>query len=193
MEDVVVEPEAPYKGLRDREQKPGMGLRRLIRDAEFSSRQRKAREVNRQRGVQLATEYLKCGSLEAAVERVFPDLKGHRLHSKCQAIAQTAWFRRCLDDVMREIQPFTALSPVWILNRMKMEAVRAKKASDRIRALELIAKHLGMFIERKEIRSLRVDLSQMPRARLLQIVKERFIPEAEALPESPPESPRCPQ
>jgi hypothetical protein len=66
----------------------------------------------------------------------------------------------------------------WVLRKLRMNAVMAMRAGDRAaanRSIELIGKHLGMFIERKQIDIAYVDDADEYLAKIMALVDSRAI------------------
>jgi phage terminase small subunit len=68
--------------------------------------------------------------------------------------------QRAADKAVANAAERVGLDEEWVLRNLRMNAVMAMRAGDRSaanRALEIIAKHLGMLIERKQIDLTYVD------------------------------------
>jgi hypothetical protein len=66
------------------------------------------------------------------------------------------------------------LDEEWVLRNLRLNAVMAMRAGDRAaanRALEIIAKHLGMLIERKEVAISYVDDSDEYLAKMMKLIE----------------------
>ena len=66
----------------------------------------------------------------------------------------------------------------WVLRKLRMNAVMAMRAGDRAaanRSIELIGKHLGMFIDRKQIDIAYVDDADEYLAELMELVNAKAV------------------
>ncbi len=122
----------------------------------------------------LALLYLKHGSMKAACREMWPEDTEERNTARAANIPKTRRFEKALLEVRKAFETTTELSVHWVLMKLKHEAMHAKSSTARTRAAVEIGKHLGMFIERKEIRSLKVDLSRMPTHELMAIFKKKL-------------------
>ena len=68
------------------------------------------------------------------------------------------------------------LSTDWVLEHLKQEALNAKNDAARVRALELIGKHLAMFVDRHKVD----DARGMSDGQLARAIGQGH-PEAEAM------------
>jgi phage terminase small subunit len=94
-------------------------------------------------------EYLKDLNAAAAARRAgysakTADMIGYQLLQKTtvsEAIvaAKAERARRC------------KLTATWVIRRLRREAIKARSPAARVRALELLGKHLGLFVDRHEV------------------------------------------
>jgi len=66
----------------------------------------------------------------------------------------------------------------WVLRNLRMNAVMAMRVGDRAaaaRSIELIGKHLGMFIERKQIEIAYVDDADEYLAQIMALVDAKTV------------------
>ena len=62
--------------------------------------------------------------------------------------------QQAIDARLTKVEEQTDLSVAWVLNRLKEEAIECGENSShgaRVRALELLGKHRGIFIDRREV------------------------------------------
>ncbi len=140
--------------------------------------ERRARDERRRereaKAEAFAEVFVKEGSLSRAAKILWPEIPPAKAYDKARTLSKTQTFQDALPKVTERMKAETNIGPEWVLRRLKAQAETAVRAADRIRALELIAKHLGMFIERKEVRSMRLDLSTLPKEELIRMAKERI-------------------
>jgi hypothetical protein len=70
------------------------------------------------------------------------------------------------------------LDEAWVLRNLKRNAVMAMRAGDRAaaaRSIELIGKHLGMFIDRKQIEIAYVDDADEYLAKIMALVDAKTV------------------
>jgi hypothetical protein len=70
------------------------------------------------------------------------------------------------------------LDEAWVLRNLKRNAVMAMRAGDRAaaaRSIELIGKHLGMFIDRKQIEVAYVDDADEYLAEIMALVDAKTV------------------
>lgn len=135
---------------------------------------RQAMKENQEKAGELGLAYMKTGNILDAVKMVWPQLPITKQRWKAAAIARSAWFPHVVKAAQEEYGTRANVSQVWCLNMWRDIALHSKNAGIRLRASELIGKHLGMFIERKEVRNLTVDLSGMPKEKLAELIKARM-------------------
>ena len=58
--------------------------------------------------------------------------------------------REAVDKAQAKLAEVTEVDAAWVLRKLTHEAQIADHAASRIRATELIGKHIGMFVERRE-------------------------------------------
>jgi hypothetical protein len=67
------------------------------------------------------------------------------------------------------------LNEAWVLRNLRLNAVMAMRAGDRSaanRALEILAKHLGMLVERKQINIAYVDDADEYLERMMKLIAQ---------------------
>lgn len=67
-----------------------------------------------------------------------------------------------------------AVSHVWVLGRLKRLAIHGKHESARVRALELIAKHLGMFEHKQSVHVHHTGIGVEQKPDLSRLAPEEF-------------------
>lgn len=148
-------------------------VRRLSQTPEAIQRSREEHLKHKEVGEQLAWAFFRHGAMTKAVREVFPDLGEKQVMSKAMNLARAHWFKKILDRISQAVELSTEVSAHWVLLKLKNEAMYAKASADRIHAAELLGKHLGMFVERRETRTMKLDLSAMPREEILKLIESR--------------------
>lgn len=80
---------------------------------------------------------------------------GYSPHTACQVARNLLQYRavnKLIEFYTRSnAQKITTVDPEWVIQKVTEIVTTAAKDGDRLRGLELLARHLGMFIERTEI------------------------------------------
>jgi phage terminase small subunit len=85
---------------------------------------------------------------------------------------------KAVDKALMSAAERVGLDEEWVLRKLRMNAVMAMRAGDRAaanRSIELIGKHLGMFIERKQVEIAYVDDADEYLARIIALVENKVI------------------
>jgi hypothetical protein len=85
---------------------------------------------------------------------------------------------KALDRAVTSAAVRVGVDEEWVLRKLRMNAVMAMRAGDRAaanRSIELIGKHLGMFIDRKQIDIAYVDDADEYLAKLMELVNAKVV------------------
>jgi phage terminase small subunit len=85
---------------------------------------------------------------------------------------------RAVDKAMANAAARVGLNEEWVLRNLRMNAVMAMRAGDRAaanRAIELIGKHLGLFIDKKQIEINHIDDADEYLANILALVDAKTV------------------
>jgi hypothetical protein len=85
---------------------------------------------------------------------------------------------KAVDKALMSAAERVGLDEEWVLRKLRMNAVMAMRAGDRAaanRSIELIGKHLGMFIDRKQIDIAYVDDADEYLAKLMELVNAKVV------------------
>lgn len=145
------------------------------------------RKARQQEAEAFAELFVKHGKVPPAARAMWPDLHPDKARDKARALIRTRTYLEVFDRVSRRMQAQLEISPQWCLRLWKELALNSGSDEIKLRATELIAKHLGMFTHRQEVRSMKVDLSGFSNERLLELARTRLtVLDTRAQPSSEP-------
>jgi hypothetical protein len=85
---------------------------------------------------------------------------------------------KAIDKALMSAAERVGVDEAWVLRNLRMNAVMAMRVGDRAaaaRSIELIGKHLGMFIERKQIEIAYVDDADEYLAQIMALVDAKTV------------------
>lgn len=95
-------------------------------------------------------EYLLCLSAAEAYRRVYPKATPASAETHGPRLVRKGQVRRAIEEGLREMAEKVGLTVEYVLERLQLEAEREDERashSARVRSVELIGKHLGMWQE----------------------------------------------